>query len=71
MMRLGIESRWNGDPVKVSYTDCLDQHNVTGFSLFHSDESLMDTLAIREFTLRRQGRVYEIGSRCDGISPLS
>jgi len=31
----------------------LDQHNVTGFSLFHSDESLMETLAIREFTLRR------------------
>ena len=31
----------------------LDQHNVTGFSLFHSDESLMETLALREFTLRR------------------
>ena len=31
----------------------VDQHNVTGFSLFHSDESLMETLALREFTLRR------------------
>lgn len=31
----------------------LDLHNVTGFSLFHSDESLMESLAIREFTLRQ------------------
>lgn len=30
----------------------LQKHKVTGFSLFHSDESLMETLAIREFTLR-------------------
>jgi hypothetical protein len=31
----------------------LEQHNVTALSLFHSDESLMETLAIREFTLGR------------------
>jgi hypothetical protein len=31
----------------------LDLHNVTGFSLFHSDESLMESLAIRKFTLGR------------------
>ena len=35
----------------------LDQHNVTGFSLFHSDESLMETLALREFTLRHSATV--------------
>ena len=31
-----------------------DQHNVTCFCLFHSDQSLMETLALREFTLRRR-----------------
>ena len=35
----------------------LDQHDVTSFSLFHSEESLMETLALREFTLRRLATV--------------
>lgn len=37
----------------------LQQHNVTGFSLFHSPESLMESLAIRELTLGRRSDTGE------------
>jgi len=40
-----------GERIKV--LKLLDDHNVNAFSLFDSDEALLETIALRELTFRR------------------
>lgn len=49
----------------------LQQHNITAYTLFGSEETLMESLAIREFTLRESTRTTPANERTTGAVNFS